>query len=62
MTQHVVVLLIIKSENSDVNGWKKKNIFVAPLLNSDKKPKHVLKKYRPNLYWITLEFLFKRFF
>ena len=61
MTRHVVVLLIIDMESakSDVNGRKTKMCFLLLCIKKWQKPKkYVSKTYRPNLYWIRLEFLY----
>ena len=61
MTQHVVFLLIMDMESakSDVNGRKKKMCFLLLCIKKwQKPPKNVSKPYRPNSYWIRLEFLY----
>ena len=63
MTRHVVVVLIMDMESakSDVNGRKTKMCFLPLCIKKGQKPKkYVSKTYRPNLYWIRLEFLYKK--
>ena len=53
MTQHVVLLLIMNMESvkSDVNGWKKKNVFFFYfVLEGDKTPHKMIQKRIGQIY------------